>query len=264
VLVAPFGTATLDGVTVRESTAVASAGGMGGAIANGGVLTVVDSVFSGNSADFGGAIRNWGSMTVAGSTFTGNNAGVGAALQHIGGIRVTSSTFVANTAMQRSVVANDGGDLELVHTTITRNNFGAGPVVGTTGSSADTSMVNSIVTGNGPTPDVGHIPAGSTLTSGGANLVGTAATSSQGSLTGAGDQLAVTETQAFGAASPAQGADGTIPTVPGALAIDRAPCPTGVLTDQRGVARPQHAACDSGAYEYDGALPEPPQHAART
>ncbi len=45
----------------------------------------------------------------------------------------------------------------------------------------------------------------------------------------------------------------------GSAAMNRIPngtngCGTTIMTDQRGILRPQGAACDIGAYEYDGPL----------
>ncbi len=54
---------------------------------------------------------------------------------------------------------------------------------------------------------------------------------------------------------------GSVPTIPlgeGSIAIDAGVPVNGLTTDSRGVARPQCAAFDSGAYEYNGTCPAPP------
>ncbi|AOT71978.1 stalk domain-containing protein [Geosporobacter ferrireducens] len=74
----------------------------GGAILNGGTLTVYDSAFAGNTAEnWGGAIYNdEGTLTVDGSTFTGNSSGfLGGAIQNDFGIlTVHGSSFTNNDA----------------------------------------------------------------------------------------------------------------------------------------------------------------------
>jgi len=51
----------------------------------------------------------------------------------------------------------------------------------------------------------------------------------------------------------------TIPLLPGSPAIDAGVTVPGLTTDARGVSRPQCAAYDSGAYEYNGTCPVPQQ-----
>jgi hypothetical protein len=55
---------------------------------------------------------------------------------------------------------------------------------------------------------------------------------------------------------------GSVPTIPlgqGSIAIDSGVTVAGLTTDARGVTRPQCAAYDSGAYEYNGTCPAPQQ-----
>ena len=47
----------------------------------------------------------------------------------------------------------------------------------------------------------------------------------------------------------------TIPLLPGSIAIDSGTTVAGLTTDARGITRPQCAAYDSGAYEYNGTCP---------
>ncbi len=47
----------------------------------------------------------------------------------------------------------------------------------------------------------------------------------------------------------------TIPLLPGSIAIDSGTTVAGLTTDARGITRPQCAAFDSGAYEYNGTCP---------
>jgi hypothetical protein len=54
------------------------------------------------------------------------------------------------------------------------------------------------------------------------------------------------------------GADGTHALLPGSAAIDAVDCMSGIVSDQRGVARPQGLRCDVGAYERTPTLGDPP------
>ncbi len=75
----------------------------GGAISNGGTLTVMQSTFYNNSAgNLGGAIANDGKATIDRSTFTGNSAASGGAIANIppGQITITKSTFSNNSEPQ--------------------------------------------------------------------------------------------------------------------------------------------------------------------
>jgi uncharacterized repeat protein (TIGR03803 family) len=77
-------------------------GGVGGAIANQGVLRVTNSTFSGNSAGFSaGALRNSGDMILSSCTFTRNTAsectdceGVPAVIVHVGTVATLRNTIV--------------------------------------------------------------------------------------------------------------------------------------------------------------------------
>ena len=75
----------------------------GGAIYNGGTLTITNSTFSNNSApnSDGGAIYNGGTLTITNSTFSNNSAPVtagGAIENSVGTVRVINSTFSNNSA----------------------------------------------------------------------------------------------------------------------------------------------------------------------
>jgi hypothetical protein len=68
----PFSTLTLINTTISDNS-----GEVGGAICNGGLLTIINSTFSGNVArqGRGGAIGNYGVLILTNSTFSGNSSG---------------------------------------------------------------------------------------------------------------------------------------------------------------------------------------------
>ena len=97
------------------------------------------------------------------------------------------------------------------------------------------------------------------VASGGRNLIGADATGACGpdfALSGGSGDKVGTPGAAIDAKLGTLGNYGghteTLPLLPGSPAIDAGACPAGVATDQRGIARPQGAACDSGAFESRG------------
>jgi hypothetical protein len=79
----------------------------GGAIYNGGVLTIDTCTLSGNSANNGGGIYNWnGTVDIKNSTLSGNTAtiGNGGAIEtHGGSLTMTNCTVNGNSAFQYGV-----------------------------------------------------------------------------------------------------------------------------------------------------------------
>jgi hypothetical protein len=127
------------------------------------------------------------------------------------------------------------------------------------------SLLNVTVAGNSGSPAIDNIailktrnsifsntPAGNchgTVTSQGSNLE----SSDECGLHAAGDQVG--KEPMLGPLADNGGQTDTLALLPGSPAIDRgAACPP---TDQRGVARPQGAACDTGAFELVPAIPTP-------
>jgi hypothetical protein len=273
------GTLTLEGVTVRENRASA-ARGYGGGIYNGpaGVLTLLRSTVSGNlargaSSGYGGGIGNDGRLTVRASTISGNTAlGVAATGQGggiysydgttdrdhdaLGILTLANSTLSGNRAQGPSF--GDGGGLydtgeSAVITSSTISDNVAVSAGGSTGGGVVASTIltlgSSLIARNtaDEAPDCRDIAA-----SAGFNLIGKG--DDCGLIDGInGDQVGSiaapiaprlgplaanggpTKTQALLTGSPARNAAGP------------APCDT--ARDQRGVRRPQGAACDIGAYE---------------
>jgi CSLREA domain-containing protein len=230
-------------LTVRRSTIADNAayGGQseiayGGGLRNTGTATIEDSTISGNAASYGGGISSTGTLTIENSTVSGNYAagfpliygfppvalcvsgGAGGGLQGTGTVR--DSTVAANVVSPGMPLAGF-----------------CDPATGG-GLSGSFTLRSSIVDDDSPFAD-----CAGTITSEGHNV----ARDLSCALTGAGDQNGV---------DPLLGplADNGGPTrthrllagTPPLDAGDPATCPP---ADQRGVARPQGAACDVGAYE---------------
>jgi len=271
-------------ITNSTFTSNNASSGTGGAIeAEGGNLTVAGSIFTGNTSGYGGAIDDdtytgytlmltnnsfvantaaaggalaydWGDLTASGNTFTGNSAttnnGSGGAIYQ-NGADSTATASVYNNTFDHNV-AYGGGALDNAHhivkwlfynNTLTDNQAsGAGDGIYAPGNvGTGSSYANNIVAGN-----VGGDCAGTAITAAqdpGNNLDGDGSCFGQnaGDLTKANPEL--------GQLADNGGGTETYALLAGSPAIDAgndAQCPA---TDQRGVARPQGAHCDIGAFE---------------
>ncbi|MCI0770028.1 MAG: DUF11 domain-containing protein, partial [Chloroflexi bacterium] len=192
--------------------------------------------------------------TVSGNTLLSGASGPGGGIgNHIGTMTLTNSTVSGNTTGSSGdaggIDNSNGATLSLNNSTITGNVAGAtgGGIRNAIGSTV--TFKNTIVAGNsaGTTgPD-----CEGALTSQGRNLVGIGTgcpSGGTGDLTTAdaklgtlGDNGGPTFTHALQSGSPAINAGNPAAPGSGGNACES--------TDQRGVARPQGAACDIGAFE---------------
>jgi parallel beta-helix repeat protein len=221
-------------------------------------VNLTNSTVSGNTAHLaaGGGISVYnGHSTLNDSTVSGNTAfySGGGIFVFGGDLTLTNSTVSGNTVEgymygQGGGISSDLGDLTLTNSTVTdnyANTYGGGIFFSRHGSTL-ADIANSIVADN-------HAPADanceSPLTSLGYNLTND---------TSCGFTEPTDLIVADAMLGPLQDNGGPTEThalLPGSPAIDAGSldCPP-PATDQRGVARPQGAACDIGAVEY---LPEP-------
>ena len=239
----------------------------GGGIANLGTLTVSNSTFAGNSADYGAGIYSDARMlTVSNSTFSGNSAfnQGGGIYNYSGTLTVSNSTFAGNGATDfGGGIYNYSGALTVSNSTFAGNgatDFGGGIL----NDSGTLTVSNSTFAGNRPpqaaastasaawwrcetrlSPTAAGGNCGGTITDGGHNLSypvdGTCPAFMHGDprLGPLQDNGGSTQTMTLGSGSAARDA--------GDDAICAAAPVNGL--DQRGVARPQGAHCDIGAYE---------------
>ncbi len=229
-----------------NKTTSGSGGNTGGAIFDfKATLAVNNTSLSNNSADNGGAVINdQGTLSVAGSTFYNNTARYGGgALFNDGTSIVTNTTFSGNTANSGSAIRNiqfgmSTGVLTMTNSTVVSNTSTFGGEVAR--DSGTLFLANVIVAFGSPNNCSG------TITSLGHNL-------DSGNTCGFGASGDLINTNPL--LGPLQNNGGATPThalLAGSPAIDAGDdvgCPA---TDQRGIARPQGAHCDIGAYEYSG------------
>ena len=235
--------------TVKDNTA----GQRGAGICNCGVgvtLTITNSTVSGNNAGdgIGGGIINFGTLTVTNSTVNGNTASRGGGIFNDGAmVTLTNSTVSENVALSGiGGIYNDrGGSLDVANTSIV-DNSGGGIL-----SDGTVVFINAIIANIPPGVDCGggFTSLGHNLDSDGTcNLTQPTDLSNVDPLLGPlQDNGGTTFTHALLPGSPATDAG------------DDANCPD---PDQRGVARPQGAACDIGAFEFGASVTATPTPAS--
>jgi len=254
------GTLTLDHVTVTGCLMTTDAGDFwqgGGGIYNGDGATfnLIDSSVVNNTAGWsGGGVYSFfnTTTTIERSTISGNVSNdVGGGIRSLGNAEIINSTISGNeaTGWYGGALFVTDGVVNLTNVTVADNVSPVGAAadvfVGTfTAANATLTLANSIVSsaqdncffapwGSGVvtlTADHNNVLTDATCFAGASDLV--VADAGLGSLA---DNGGPTLTHALLAGSPAiDAADDTV-------------CPA---TDQRGVARPQGAGCDVGAYEF--------------
>lgn len=237
-------------VTITNSVISGNTSTGGGGIHNAGNLTLIESTVSGNSTssanfyDGGGIHNNHGTLTVLRSTISGNtatNAG-GGIMNHSGTATITNSTITGNDSGNNgggvfNTSSDSPGTITILNSTISGNdtNNGAGSPGGIHNSSGSITATNTIVSDNGGTNCVGVALGGSTNLSNTSGC-GRSFLEVPVGLQALADNGGPTFTMALGDTSAAIDAG------------DDDLCPT---TDQRGTARPQGAHCDIGAYEQE-------------
>jgi hypothetical protein len=272
-----------NGGTLTVTSSILSGNSTTG-IYNNGTLTATNSTLTDN--DGGGIYNNSGTVTVTGSTLSGNSADTGGGIYNLSGfLTVTNSTLSANTA---SGTSGGGGiynlDILLVQSsTLSGNSASGGGGIYSNGLSA--VVRNSTLSGNTANQGGGIANFGLGLLVQSSTLSGNSASSSGGGVYNCpcATQMSLNNTIVAGNTAgtlpdvdgtgavnfhdliggiPLIGAFGnyggpmqTFPLLPGSPAIDAGDdttCAQAGSTDQRGIARPQGAHCDIGAFESQG------------
>jgi CSLREA domain-containing protein len=256
--------------TITDNIAASGGGGIGGQYA---VLTLTECEVSSNTGGaWGGGIYNdRGALALVRSLVSVNHAGEGGGVYTESGTDPASGAGLVSAIVNSTVAGNsatfDGGGIyqygglaNIVYTTILDNSAtDGGGVISYSAADAPTNIKGSIIwnnTGNAGADDVAGMADGGGFNSLGYNIVGAAGYDVVLALefNQAGDQVGVdplllsralnqpgtTETYAVQPESPARD-------------VTTGPCTDHngdpLLTDQRGVSRPQGSGCDAGAYE---------------
>ncbi len=246
---------TLQGLSISGGSNSAQ---NGGGIVNYGTLFIQDVLIENNTTQFsGGAIANLGILTLVNSTLRANQAGGTAGAIFLG---KNSKAALANVTISGNQAVNGGGAIAdtalgnataaISNTTIVQNFSQAGGG-GIDLFSAQVFVVNTILAQNNNSTGLSNLnDSNHLLTSRGYNLED----SSDAAFTSTGDQRDVSPLL-----SPLALNGGTTPShalILGSPAIDAGNAiicsqPPVDNVDQRGVSRHQGASCDIGAYEYD-------------
>jgi CSLREA domain-containing protein len=230
-------------LTLSNTTVTGATAGSGVLLFGGGIdFRAVNVTFTGNTGMHGGAIDgSGGAVTLENSTVTGNTASAQGGGIYLGGAASTltalNSTISGNTAPAGSGVYVDAGAATLTHVTLADGLFtdtGATP-----GASNLRGTIIGGCSGGAPASQGANLEPGTTC-----------------GLAGAGDRPGADPL--LGALENNGGPTDTRLPASGSQALDAAPgCPP-PATDQRGVARPQGAACDIGAAEIVAQVAPPP------
>ncbi len=146
---------TLDGLTITGGTTASTGpdiGRHGGGVLNQGILTIINSTFTGNSAsrDGAGIYNASGTLTIRNSTISGNiSSRHGGGIYNTGGtLTVTNSTIYGNTASNSSGGISVDSGSEMLHNTIVAGNLqGSSTPSDINGTVAAASSYNLIGTG---------------------------------------------------------------------------------------------------------------------
>ena len=248
---------------VRSTISDNTSGGAGGGISASSLVEPVvltEVTISGNRT-----IREGGGISASGLVLTGSTISENRGAGNGGGLGLGGSNTISNTTISGNqavfsrpspgLAGNGGGiaingDLTLTHVTVAGNS--ADVAMGGTGgglsvATGTTTLVNSIVASSTGADCAARSGGGGTVQSEGNNI------DSDGTcnLTAAGDLPSTTPLLAPLADNG--GPTLTHALLPGSPALD-AGRDAGVLVDQRGVARPQGAGFDIGAFELEACL----------
>ena len=257
-----LGTLNLDRVVVRDNTENSAGpanfefGGGGIYTGAGATLNLTDSTVADNASlnqPAGGLYGFFGStINITRSTVSGNVGGdVAGGLRSLGNATILNSTFSGNvsTAWHGGGIFHTDGQLTVTNSTFSGNiappGTASGILVATFGAPANATLTNNVLEGfGGAFACAIEGGAAATITSGGSNVI------SDGSCNPNGTTDQASTDALLGILADNGGPTLTHALSVGSPAIDTATAVACPATDQRGVARPQGAGCDVGAFEF--------------
>ena len=243
------GTVFISGLTIRHGNSPTDGGGIFNDVSS--TLTVSRSTVTANSAYSGGGIYNLGTLTISDSTVSHNTAQfVGGGIRNRGELSLINATISGNRTEEAGAGISSDATLSVTNSTVTDNRTasrGGGGIW--TRFSGTTELINTIVANN---PSGGDCSGA--VTSDGHNLD----SDNTCNLTHPADLPSVDPL--LGPLEDHGGPTLTHALLPGSPAIDAGDDGATSVTDQRGIVRPQVAATDIGAYEFE--LPNTPPLAA--
>ncbi|MBA3869349.1 MAG: DUF11 domain-containing protein, partial [Anaerolineae bacterium] len=241
-----FGSLTLSNSTFTNNHAVGAVEFGGGLYLNNGAsATVSNSTFDSNQAAAGAGIySDHGTLTITGSTFSNNVAGggngQGGGINVEGIANITNSTFSSNSATEAGgAIEVTAADVQIKFTTFYGNTAPDGSAIDIHGNVTVTASV--MGNNSGDNCSFGGV------NSGGYNVIDDVSCGH----TATGDKTNIDPL--LGSLANNGGPTKTHLPLNGSPVYNNVPLAVcTVATDQRGTARPQGPACDSGAYEGTG------------
>jgi CSLREA domain-containing protein len=223
------GIVSIAGLTIANAN---NQSGQGGAISNGGTLTVSNVIFNQDVAiSAGGAIYNTGTLIVSGSSFSNNQtigASSGGAIWNSGILTVYNSVFSDNSSGQAGSIANTG--TLTVSDSVFSGNYGAvngGAILNSSGSNTATVTDSFFLNNSVSTAPQGEAASftggaiqndGGTLTVGNSTFVGNSAPAGEGGAIANGATLTLSNNTFVGNTSTG-GAGGAIVNSGGTLTL---------------------------------------------
>jgi len=229
-------------------------------VANGYANTVIGNTFPDGD---GSGVHNRGTLFVTNSVFSDNHSYLGwghggAIFNDTGTVTLVMTTISNNSAMFGGGIYNWLGTLNVMNSTISDNYSAGGGGILNIGMA---TLMNSTFSGNGG----GGIVNNDSLNNSSTTATNTIAANNidgncYGTLSGSsnladdescGPGFSVSPSILLGPLMDNGGSTQTVALLPGSAAIDAGDDEVCLITDQRGVARPQGAHCDIGAYEVE-------------
>jgi CSLREA domain-containing protein len=239
---------TLSRVILAANTAT---GGPGGAVYNLGTLSIDRSTISGNNAWnlAGGIMALGGSLTITNSTISNNHAdSEGGGIFHLGGTMALQNVTVSgNSAFSGGGISKQSNEgATLTHVTLAGNTATHFAGIYSLVTMPPITLSNTIVANNTGSSSSCGSSGTPTIADGGGNLVYPASSWCDGITP------VTTNDPKLGALTlNTPGLTATMALGEGSAAIDAGLAAACTVHDQRGIARPQGAGCDIGAYELE-------------
>jgi hypothetical protein len=245
------GISNLGTATILRTNILSNHAGGGGGVSNYGTLTLQDSTVSGNdtSSNGGGVANRAGTLTVLGSTISGNSVSL-----YGGGIANSATLYATNSTISGNVAGAQGGGIGQLNTgsapsmTLTRvtvafNGASGGDAMATVSGPSSGTVEGSIFSGGCIFGGTNHSNGHNIDTGGSCFFQLPIFPPDPSDLTGVADVK-------LGPLADNGGLTLTHMPAADSPAVDAGSATCSPANDQRGVTRPQGAACDIGAVEW--------------
>jgi hypothetical protein len=252
-------TAGFSGLTITNGLGHGGGGNLGGAFLNHALLMLHGLRLIANVSGYGGGgvFNDFGAdLMVSDCSFDSNvaTAGFGSAIYNVGGgtfVTITRSTFSRNTGFNGAINAPGGTSIAISNSTFSGNTAtGSGAVAGVLGGPNVTLTHCTVVGNNGKGVSSPKLRNSIVDSCGLSQSLGYNLVPASTCFVAAAVSDVIAANPGVGALQANGGATDTMAVLPGSPALNAVPpASCAVSIDQRGIARPQGAGCEIGAYE---------------